>query len=66
MDSSGELKAAWQAIMDNGGPDAQPEAMRLLSVCHSAGGVHLGNRRSMYPEPRLHATWADFPRLTKR
>lgn len=30
MDSSAELKAAWTAIIANGGPDAQPEAMRLL------------------------------------
>lgn len=31
MDSSVELKAAWQAIIDHGGPEAQPEAMRLLT-----------------------------------
>ena len=31
MDSSSELNAAWQAIMDHGGPEAQPEAMRLLT-----------------------------------
>jgi len=31
MDSASELKTAWQAIMENGGPDAQPEAMRLLT-----------------------------------
>jgi len=31
MDSATELKAAWQAIIENGGPDQQPEAMRLLT-----------------------------------
>jgi len=30
MDSSGELKDAWQAIIENGGPDAQPDAMEKL------------------------------------
>jgi len=30
MDSSEELKAAWQTIIDHGGPAAQPEAMALL------------------------------------
>jgi ABC-type Fe3+ transport system substrate-binding protein len=31
MDSSTELKDAWQAIIENGGPDAQPEAMSRLT-----------------------------------
>ncbi len=31
MDSSVELKQAWQAIIERGGPEAQPEAMRLLT-----------------------------------
>ncbi len=30
LDSAQELQAAWEAIIDNGGPDANPEAMRLL------------------------------------
>jgi len=30
MDSGEELRAAWRAILANGGPDACPEAMRLL------------------------------------
>jgi iron(III) transport system substrate-binding protein len=30
IDAGGELKAAWQAIIDNGGPARQPEALRLL------------------------------------
>ena len=31
MDSSVELKAAWQAIISNGGPEAHSEAMQLLT-----------------------------------
>ncbi|HMO52593.1 MAG TPA: ABC transporter substrate-binding protein [Kiritimatiellia bacterium] len=31
MDSSSELQAAWRAIIAGGGPEAQPEAMRLLT-----------------------------------
>ena len=31
LDSGGELRAAWRAILAHGGPAAQPEAMRLLA-----------------------------------
>jgi ABC-type Fe3+ transport system substrate-binding protein len=31
MDASDELRLAWKAIQVNGGPEAQPEAMRLLT-----------------------------------
>lgn len=31
MDAAAELKEAWKAIIDAGGPAAQPEAMRLLA-----------------------------------
>jgi len=31
MDSATELKTAWQAVIENGGPEQQPEAMRLLT-----------------------------------
>lgn len=30
IDSGDELRAAWEAIIDHGGPDANPEAMALL------------------------------------
>ena len=30
LDSGDELRAAWKAIIDNGGPEANPEAMELL------------------------------------
>lgn len=30
-DSGAELRAAWRAILDHGGPTAQPEALRLLT-----------------------------------
>ncbi len=32
MDSGDELKRAWQAIMEHGGPEKNPEAMRLLEA----------------------------------
>ncbi|MBR0056944.1 MAG: ABC transporter substrate-binding protein, partial [Kiritimatiellae bacterium] len=30
IDSGDELKAAWKAVIENGGPDANPEAMALI------------------------------------
>ncbi|MDD4103383.1 MAG: ABC transporter substrate-binding protein, partial [Kiritimatiellae bacterium] len=32
MDSGDELRRAWQAILENGGPDKNPAAMRLLEA----------------------------------
>ena len=32
MDSGDELRSAWQAILENGGPENNPEAMRLLNA----------------------------------
>jgi hypothetical protein len=32
MDSGDELKAAWRAILAHGGPEKNPEAMRLLEA----------------------------------
>jgi ABC-type Fe3+ transport system substrate-binding protein len=31
LDSGDELRAAWRAILDHGGPEAQPQAMALLA-----------------------------------
>jgi ABC-type Fe3+ transport system substrate-binding protein len=31
LDSGDELRAAWRAILDHGGPEAQPQAMELLA-----------------------------------
>lgn len=31
IDSGDELRAAWKAVIDNGGPDANPDAMSLIS-----------------------------------
>ena len=36
MDSGDELRAAWKAILSHGGPERQPEAMRLLEAFPSA------------------------------
>lgn len=30
LDSGNELRAAWKAVLDNGGPEANPEAMELI------------------------------------
>lgn len=30
LDSGDELRAAWKAVLDNGGPEANPEAMELI------------------------------------
>lgn len=56
LDSGDELKRAWQAILQNGGPAANPEAMRLLEAL---------------PQRPLPLTWrsaiteyAGLPRLT--
>ena len=32
IDSASELKAAWEAILKSGGPEANPEAMSLLGA----------------------------------
>jgi hypothetical protein len=36
LDAGDELKRAWQAILENGGPAANPEAMRLLEAMPDA------------------------------
>jgi len=51
MDSGEELRAAWAAIVANGGPAAQPEAMALLA------------RMPDSPEP---LTWASAPGVHTR
>jgi hypothetical protein len=51
LDSGSELRAAWRAILEHGGPAAQPEAMRLLT--------QLPDR----PEP---LTWASALDITHR
>ena len=43
MDSGDELRGAWQAILSHGGPDKNPEAMRLLEAL---------------PEKPVPLTWA--------
>jgi ABC-type Fe3+ transport system substrate-binding protein len=51
MDAGEELRAAWLAIIEHGGPAAQPEAMALLG------------RMPDRPEP---LTWAAAPEIGKR
>lgn len=51
LDSGSELRAAWRAILEHGGPAVQPEAMRLLT--------QLPER----PEP---LTWASALDVTRR
>jgi len=48
MDSSHELKEAWNVILENGGPDQQPEAMRLLQ---------------RLPQEPVPFTWANSMRI---
>jgi iron(III) transport system substrate-binding protein len=50
LDSATELKAAWQAIIANGGPDRHPEAMAVLG------------RLPTRPEP---VTWQAAPQIAK-
>lgn len=51
MDADAELKAAWRAILQNGGPSANPEALAVLQTLPSA------------PEP---LTWASAQTILKR
>jgi ABC-type glycerol-3-phosphate transport system substrate-binding protein len=51
MDSGDELRAAWNAIISNGGPTAQPAAMALLEQLPEL------------PEP---LTWANAPGLERK
>lgn len=51
LDSGKELREAWRAIIANGGPEQQPEAMALLA------------RMPDIPEP---LNWTDAPTLTSR
>jgi ABC-type Fe3+ transport system substrate-binding protein len=51
IDSSVELKAAWQAILESGGPGANPEAMNVLE------------EMPKWPEP---LNWRTAPGLVRR
>lgn len=51
LDSADELRAAWESILKNDGPEKQPEAMALLG--------HLPDR----PEP---LTWRNAPGIMKK
>ena len=51
LDSFDELQAAWQAIIENGGPEAQPEAMAQLGAM---------------PDRPRPLTWAGAPEIPRR
>jgi hypothetical protein len=50
IDSASELKSAWKAILDAGGPDANPEAMRVLGEL---------------PDWPVNVTWRTAPQITR-
>ena len=64
MDSGDELHAAWSAILAHGGPDKQPEAMRLLEALpDDPEPMTWQTILSVYNEiPRLERLrrWTDF------
>ena len=62
VDAGDELKAAWGAIKDHGGPAKQPEAMRLMQQPPHA---RLFNRATG-KEDVVEVTWRNAPDVVKR
>lgn len=68
MDSAGELRSAWNAIQANGGPEQQPDAMRLLARLPNAPELFDWKNSLNVPGDRLDymRTWTLFFRQSYR
>ena len=69
IDCHDELRAAWQAIRDAGGPDAVPAAMtalRRVPFSHAHAGDESGRLASNRDAVKLAREWADFFRKEYR
>jgi ABC-type Fe3+ transport system substrate-binding protein len=69
IDCQDELRRAWQAVCENGGPEAQPEAMARLAELPfayadaAAANAHLRTNKDAV---RVTREWADFFRARYR